>query len=112
MKTRYLLPALLALGAVATSSQAIADGLTYDPYANYYGQYYGIDMNSTATNDTETAAEAFYDPYADYYNTYYGTDDLLDKSEAKSLPEKSTDSVANVLEDYPDMADPTNYFKW
>lgn len=112
MKTRYLLPALLALGAIATSSQTIADGLHYDPYANYYGSYYGIEMNNSATTDTETVAIPFYDPYANYYNTFYGIDDLLNKNEVKNQPEKSTEALQIVLEDYPDMSDPTNYFKW
>ena len=109
MKTRYILPALLALSAVATSSQVIAEGLTYDPTANYYSEYYGIGVESAVENSaaetTKVADTAFYDPYEDYYNTYYDMDGLKDTP-------SSVKSQKTGLEDYPDMADPTNYFKW
>ena len=48
MKTRYILPALLVLGTVVTTTQATAE-LSYDPVDNYYGKYYGIGVESTNT---------------------------------------------------------------
>ena len=72
MKTQYVLPVILALGAMVVSTQAIATGLTYDPYEVYYSKYYGIGAGPSVVEATEQKDTAFYDPYADYYNTYYG----------------------------------------
>lgn len=113
MKIQYILPALLALGFVTTSIPAVADGLTYDPYGDYYSQYYGIGERSTASVESE--APAFYDPYANYYNTYYGIDGLTEKGKEKvkvvtaiSVDDiKKVDSVENA-----EFADPSNYYNW
>jgi len=114
MKTRYILPALLALSATVTSTQAMAEGMTYDPYENYYSTYYGIGEKSKATPAAvagKTQAEfSFNDPYADYYNTYYGMDGLLDQDEKVTATAPKVD-VADP-KDYSDMSDPTNYYKW
>ena len=48
MKTQYVLPVIFALGTVVASTQAMATGLTYDPYADYYSAYYGIGAETTA----------------------------------------------------------------
>ena len=108
MKTRYLLPAIFALGSVGVSSQTFAD-LTYDPCCNYYSEYYGtgietkaapIKIQKKAQQKIQKKAqenETYEGPFSTYYNTYYSADQV--NSEVS-------------LDEYPDMADPTNYFKW
>lgn len=115
MKTKIILPALFALGAAFTSTQAIATGMTYDPYANYYGTYYGIDASPTVSLvEIDEELQQFYDPYAIFYNTYYGTDDLIQQGDktAKTKPTKiSTIQITDeVIMD--EMSDPTNFYKW
>jgi len=98
MKTRYLLPALFALGTVVVSSQTFAD-LTYDPCCNYYSEYYGTGVEAkTTTPKTQEEEASFAGSFSDYYNTNYTTNQV------------SSNNVSS--EDYPDMADPTNYYKW
>jgi len=48
MKAQYVLPVILALGTVVVSTQAMATGMTYDPYADYYNTYYDIGAQKTA----------------------------------------------------------------
>ncbi len=86
MKT-YILSALLVLGVTVTSTQAIATGLTYDPYENYYSQFYGIDQQQTiAPKDAVKTSE---DDPKDVSNRISQDADLMDS-----------------------MADPSNYYSW
>ena len=95
MKTHYILSTLLALGVLTTSSQLMADGLTYDPYENYYSEYYGINAaDGLADVSTDTA-----DFYEKYYNTSYDADGLATKKQSD-------------VDLYEELADPTNYYKW
>lgn len=109
MKTQTILPILLSLGTALVSSQAIADGLTYDPYENYYHDYYGIDFSSTAISNPETKEKvSSNDPNADYYSTYNSMN-IKDKASSNSKPVKH-EVVAPASDQ--DMADPLNYFNW
>jgi len=103
---KYLLTTILALSATVLTTQVSATGMTYDPYQNYYSKYYGIGVEEATTPvkaaTKERADSAFYDPYADYYNANYGVDGLIEKN-------KSTESKVS---EYPDMADPSNYYNW
>lgn len=115
MKIKIMLPVLFALGAAFTSTQAIATGMTYDPYANYYNSYYGIDASpTTALVEIDEELQQFYDPYAIFYNTYYGTDELI-QQKAKSAKTKVTNnySISEINEvEMDEMADPANFYKW
>ena len=41
---------ILSLAISLFASQAMANGQTYDPYENYYSEYYGINAASYATS--------------------------------------------------------------
>jgi len=102
MKTKYILPAVLALVTATTSAQAIAEGLTYDPCEIYYSTNYGPWSVSSAE-----------DIYADFDDTNYGLNDGLSNEGGTPEIVTLTDSSDKVTStDYADMADPTNYFKW
>ena len=82
MKTQNILPILLALGIAATATLASAEGLTYDPYENYYSKYYGIEA------------------------------ELITAQTADTLPEVSPEAKIVTHLDDADMANPLNYYKW
>lgn len=112
MKTQYVLPVILALGAMVVSTQAIATGLTYDPYEVYYSKYYGIGTAPSVAEATEQEDTDFYDPYANYYNIYYGTDAQA-TAPAVSLDDGiDTQTTAPAISLDGDMADPSNFFNW
>ncbi len=103
MKKHIILPALFLMGATIASTYVVADGLTYDPYENYYSEFYGIGEISTTQLEPQVEINSdFYDPYAEYYNTYYGIDGLVENVITTIEPE-SNDA---------DMADPRNFYKW
>lgn len=87
MKTQYVLPILFTLATALTSTQVTASGLSYDPYENYYRDYYGIDFDGI----TKAAI------------------DKAKKELAKKSAERKTKKIKN---DSVDMADPTNFYKW
>ena len=87
MKAQYVLPALFVLAATVATSQAMATGLTYDPYENYYHDYYGIDAE-------EIARQA------------------IAKSEEQSKQLDATEKAKKVEEDTTEYADPRNFYTW
>jgi hypothetical protein len=116
MKTRYILPALLTATTLLTTATAFASGQTYDPYENYYKQYYGMDSSASqsvsqrrnmrhelmkhSVAPVEKKAAASNGPYAEYYGQYYG------------LETQPANASKTMHDDSTDVADPANYYNW
>jgi hypothetical protein len=117
MKTRYLLPTLLTATVLLTATTAFASGQSYDPYENYYNQFYGMDSSTSqpepqrremrrelmkhSVAPVEKKAATSNGPYADYYGLYYSLDTQFTKT-----PESTS------VSDSTDVADPANYYNW
>lgn len=86
MNTQYILPTIVLFATVTT--QAMATGLSYDPYENYYRDYYGIDA------------------------------DKITKEAIARIEVVSPDLTAQlnngktIDEDFSEFADPSNFFNW
>ncbi len=117
MKTRYLLPTLFTATALLTATTAFASGQSYDPYENYYNQFYGMGSSASQPESQRRAnrrelmkqsvvplkkkAATSNGPYADYYGLYYDLD---------TQPTKTP--VTTSTSDSADVADPANYYNW
>ena len=117
MKTRYLLPTLFTATALLTASTAFASGQNYDPYENYYNQFYGMgssvsqpepkrremrrELMKHSVAPVEKKAATSNSSYADYYGLYYDLDTQLTKT-----------PKATSVSDPADVADPANYYNW
>jgi len=99
MKTFIL--SLLTLTIIVVSAQTLASGLTYDPYEIYYGNYYGVGVESTTPHTQEEMTSN--GSYADYYNTYYGIDTLVETHDEAEVVTSAIDT---------DMANPMNFYNW
>ncbi len=106
MKIKQILLMLTALTIASSTLQVNASGLTYDPTANYYNTFYGIDAEKITTVNTTPVAQnstADIGPYNGYYATYYGTGVKNDSVTRKEVAD-------NALID--NMANPLNYYNW
>ncbi len=117
MKTRYLLPILLTATTLLTANAAFASGQSYDPYENYYNQFYGMDSLTSQSDSQrreirlelmkhavaplEKKAAQSNGPYADYYGRYYDLDTQFTKTPKSESVNDSTD-----------VANPANYYNW
>lgn len=90
MKTHSILPVLLAAGTAVASVQTLAAGMTYDPYDDYYSEYYGAGSEFKAT---QVQAEA---------PLFSENDDTHQNKHVAVVTSTDQD----------DMADPGNYYNW
>ena len=66
----------ISLLVALSCSQAMAEGLVYDPYENYYAAYYGIgEAHEQEFSTTRTASSKTFEPRKDTHmadpNNYY-----------------------------------------
>jgi len=88
MKKHYILSTLVASVAALSLSQAIASGMTYDPYENYYNNFYGTASYSSASESSNSLV----------------ADKQVQKNKVVS---KAAPTQSELY-----MADPLNFYNW